>query len=67
MSRQEQIRWTEELRQHAFKISDYHREMVAIYYARLVKRFGIEATLRRIPAIKRIIWTPHGLDILIRH
>lgn len=49
------------------KITDYHRDIAARYYAGLVRRFGLARTLRRIPFLKTRIWTKRGFDILEKH
>lgn len=46
------------------KVTDYHREIVGIYYGRLLRRFGLPALKRRLPLLKRIVWSRYGLRLL---
>lgn len=43
------------------RITNYHRDAVAKYYKRLLDRYGLHRLLRRIPMLKRIVWTLDGL------
>ena len=51
---------------HGFniKVTDYHRELVALYYGRLVRRFGLRRVKPHIPRLSRFVWTRRGLSAL---
>lgn len=46
------------------KVTDYHRELVALYYGRLVRRFGLRRVKPHIPRLSRFVWTRRGLHAL---
>ena len=46
------------------KITDYHRLLATKYYGQLLNQYGLDALLRRIPAIKSIIYSHKGLALL---
>lgn len=46
------------------KITDYHRDLTARYYASLVRRFGLKSTLRFIPRLKPRVWSESGIKLM---
>lgn len=46
---------------------DHHRQACADYYAKLIRRFGLDATIRRIPMLKPIIWQEKNHQLVIFH
>ena len=50
-----------------YHITDYHREIGARYYKKLLDRLGLVKLLRYIPVIKRIIWTRQGIGLIEKH
>ena len=46
------------------KITDYHRDIAARYYGRLIKRFGFDFVLARAYRLKNIIWSEKGLELM---
>lgn len=49
-----------------FRITDYHRELVACYYSQILYRFGGESLHRHIAALRRIVWTRSGRNLVER-
>ena len=50
-----------------YHITDYHREIVALYYKKLIGRFELPNTLQHIPKLKEIVWSKKGLCLIEKH
>lgn len=49
---------------NSIKITDAHRAIVTRYYGSLLRRYGLQALLRHIPALKRVVWTSSGIALV---
>ncbi len=48
------------------RITDYHREVVAIYYKRIIDQYGLAALLKHIETLAHIVWSDNGLRLVER-
>ena len=48
------------------KATDYHRDIIARYYGKLIKRFGLNRVVRNIERLKRVVWKRRGFELAER-